>query len=104
MASLEAALSAETAARQAADTTLQNNIDVEAGVRAAGDGTLDTRLDILEGNISSTDLAGTYTMVGIQTRLGGTPDIRVGVAAETGTMTLNQDGTGSLQITNDGPS
>jgi hypothetical protein len=37
-------LSGETAAREAADTTLQNNINAEASARAAADAALSTRI------------------------------------------------------------
>jgi hypothetical protein len=123
---LRAALAAETAARQAADTTLQNNINAEASARAAADTTLqnninneaaaraaagtalDTRVSKLEGNITPADLVGTYTFAGILTRLRALiPDnpprnATIGSTALTGTLILNANGSGSLTETEDG--
>lgn len=45
---------------------------------------------------------GTYTIAGIQTRLGGASDPRIGSAALTGTLPLNANGSGSLTINGDG--
>lgn len=41
----ESAVSAEKSAREAADTTLQQNINAEASARAAGDAAVNTRID-----------------------------------------------------------
>jgi hypothetical protein len=65
---------------------------------------LTARVAKLEGNITSADLAGTYTLAGIQTRLrgGGAANAAIGSAALTGSLILAADGTGSLTINGDG--
>ena len=65
---------------------------------------LAARVAKLEGNLTSADLVGTYTIAGIQTRLLGLglQNSAIGSAALFGSMTLNADGSGSLQISGDG--
>lgn len=48
-----AAIAAETAARIAADTTLQGNIDAEAATRASEDSDLQDAIDVVAANLAS---------------------------------------------------
>jgi hypothetical protein len=137
VAALEAAVAALQAGQttlQAADTTLQNHINAEAGARAAADATLqtnidgeatarvaattalqnsdaalDTRVFKLEGNITSADLAGTYSWYAVQTEVHAAPfndlnRIQASVASYIGfgTLTVNADGSGSINVSENG--
>lgn len=65
------AVTAEASARAAADTALQTNINSEAASRGAADTALDARVAKLEGNITEDDLVGTYAIAGIDIPLSG---------------------------------
>lgn len=102
VAALEAAVAAETAARRATDTTLQNNIDTEFTDRAAADTTLQGQVAKLEGDIVASDLAGTYSFMVLDSsmiaRHDGPPIIpaTINTSVFRATLTLNADGTGNL--------
>jgi hypothetical protein len=98
-------INAEASARAAADTTLQANIDNETAARAAADTALDARLAKLEGNITASDLEGTYTvsLVGISIDpFNFSLPNRIGSYAIKGTATINAGGSGTLAWTLDG--
>jgi hypothetical protein len=110
VAALEAALAAETAARQAADTTLQTNINTEftdrvsavaaeINARQAADTTLQEQIDKLNGNITATDLEGTYNLYFVATAMdesGGGLTNTITSYTITGTLTLAAGGTGQI--------
>jgi len=98
---LQANISSEAAARAAADTTLATNISSEASSRAAADTALDARVDKLEGNITATDLEGTYNlyMVATALELNGSGGNTITSYVVTGTMTFAAGGTGQVANT-----
>ena len=63
---------------------------------------LQARVDKLEGNIVASDLAGTYSTIGLDTSMtalrAGSPFVNatINTAAFRGTLTLKADGTGDL--------
>lgn len=93
---LEAAVASEAAARAAGDSTLQANINNENAARGAADATLQAQIDTLKGNITASDLEGTYNFYFIATALdpaaAGTNIIASYVI--TGTVMLGAGGTG----------
>jgi hypothetical protein len=109
VAALQAALPAETAARQAADATLQSNITTEVNnrtsavaaeisARQAADTTLQGQIDKLNGNITAADLEGTYNFYMVATALDGGPNTITSYVV-TGTMTFGAGGAGQSQGT-----
>jgi hypothetical protein len=109
---LQGAISAETAARTAADAQLQSNIDAEAAARAGMDATLLQAIEEVKAGAGDNSIVGTYTFSGTQTCLvsstGFNADLTpvaapVGTSAvisqfssvSTGTRTFNADGTGT---------
>ena len=104
---LEANLAAERAARMAADTTLQTNINnevsnrvgavaAEISARQAADTTLQGQIDKLKGNITAADLEGTYNFYMVVTAIDGGPSTIATIASYviTGTITFGSGGTG----------
>lgn len=72
--------------------------DVNANFQAlvTGINALSSRVSKLEGQITSSDLVGTYTINQFQSELGGGASVRVAVYTGGGTVTFAADGTGTL--------
>jgi hypothetical protein len=89
-------LLARVQALEAVVTTLQNSLTAETAARAAADAALSARAAKLEGTITAADLAGTYRARGVFSDVDGGASATVGHAAINGTLTLNPNGTGTI--------
>ena len=99
VAALQNSLNAEEAIRAANDATLQIQINAEAAARVASDTTLLAQIDTLKGNITETDLEGTYNFYFVATGLDPAEDNVRNIISSyviTGTVTLGTDGTGFM--------
>lgn len=85
-------LQGQTTTLQSDDAATQANVSsLDTSV-----GTLQTDVDKLNGHLTASDLAGTYSLYGFQTELTPIRPVSVGAYVYVGTATVSSDGTGSL--------